>query len=393
MLELKSVAIIFLVLLSGCLKKAQQPIPSSENTIEEKVEDWKGLPLEDRVVASFRVANDRVESARILSAPFEPLPETKLQGIALPLYPELPSISWKDKLRWIADSGANTVSIVISWDQRTIFHNRVAPDEDTAPTDAQVEEVILLANKLGLKVLIFPILHVRLRNDGEWRGKLAPTKPVRWKESYRDYIRHYAKMSERTGAFALSVGSELSSLEKDEVFWEGLISEVRSIYKGKLTYSANWDHYTHPKFWDKLDYIGISSYFEVAKRNDEPIHVVTQRWITHKKEIVAFANTQNKPFILTEVGYPSIDSAATKPWDYTAKTAPNQNAQMAALRSLVDAWGTEESDAFAGLFLWHGWGAGGVNDLSYSFWRKTSLGLVKNWYGGKVNLPTKDSTK
>ncbi len=375
-------------MLSSCLKKPSSPgEPKPQTKVEKTEPSWAGVSLEQREKDAFRAANDSLESARILAQPLKSLDESKLQGIALPLYPQLPSISWKDNLEWVAKTGANSVSIVVSWDQRTISHNRIAPNEDTAPSDKDVEEVIAFANQLGLKVLMFPILHIRLRNDGEWRGKLAPTDMKRWKESYRDYIRHYAKMSQRTGAFALSVGSELSSMEKDEVFWEGLISEIRTLYKGKLTYSANWDHYVYPKFWDKLDFIGISSYFEVAKKNDDPIHVVTERWIKHKRDIIAYAEKQKKPFILTEVGYPSIDSAATKPWDYTAKTAPNQNAQMAAIRSLVDAWGTGESESFAGLFLWHGWGAGGTEDLSYAFWRKTTLELVNQWYGAKTNAP------
>ena len=356
---------------------------SDTHSIQKNGDSQAALSKEERIENAYRKANDAIEKARLLSPPFTPLDVSKLKGIALPLYPELPGVSWEDNLKWIADSGANAVSIVISWDQRTIFHNRVSADEDTAPSDESVRKVIHHANRLGLKVLIFPIIHIRLRNDGEWRGKLKPTNLVRWKESYRDYIEHYAKMAEETGAFALSVGSELSSLEDDEIFWEALIGDIRKIFKGRLTYSANWDHYQKPKFWDKLDYIGISSYFEVAKANNEPEHVVSARWDTHKREIIEYAEKKGKPFIMTEVGYPSIDSAATKPWDYTAKTAPNQNAQMSAFRSLIDSWAPEKSTAFGGLFLWHGWGAGGENDLSYSFWRKTSLDLVKKWYGAK----------
>ena len=136
-----------------------------------------------------------------------------------------------------------------------------------------------------------------------------------------------------------------------------------------------------PAFWGELDYVGVSSYFEVAQRTDEPIHVVTRRWRKHRRDLVEFAEDVGKPLILTEVGYPSVDTAAVKPWDYTVDTAPNPSAQLAAYRSLSEAWTEEENSAhFAGLFIWHGWGHGGAMDKSYPIWGKSAELLVQRWY-------------
>ena len=46
----------------------------------------------------------------------------------------------------------------------------------------------------------------------------------------------------------MSVGSELVSTENKIDEWKRTIKAVREIYKGQLTYSSNWDHYTSVAF-------------------------------------------------------------------------------------------------------------------------------------------------
>lgn len=334
------------------------------------------------VIDVLAAANDHVEAARILAIGVPKLDDEAIRGFALPMYTELPDLSYEQMLERIAAVGATHVSIVTSWDQQTIYHNKLAPHPDKTPSDAQLGKVFERAHELGLKTMLFPIIHVERRDEGEWRGKLDPSDLGRWQKSYRRFTMHHARLAARHNVTVLSIGSELSSQEDETEFWTSLIAEVRSAYAGKLIYSANWDHYDHPQFWSQLDYIGVSSYFEVAKRNDEPIHRVTERWNDHRDDLLDFAAEAGRPLVLTEVGYPSIDSAAVKPWDYTARTPPNANAQLAAFQSLATAWDVppEDSESFAGLFIWHGWGHGGPQDISYPIWGKSTERLVERWY-------------
>ena len=328
-------------------------------------------------------ANDAVEAARILAIGVPSLHGKAIRGFALPMYTELPDLTYRDMLRRVRDAGATHVSIVSSWDQQTIHHNRLRPSPSSSPTAEELGAIIDEARSLGLKTLMFPIIHVERRNEGEWRGKLAPTDPQRWQQSYRRFIAFHVDVAQAHRVDMLSVGSELSSLEDEDEFWRSLIAETRGRFDGELLYSANWDHFEHPTFWDALDYVGVSSYFEVARHQAEPIFAVTDRWLKHRDDLVAFARDEGKPLILTEVGYPAIDSAAVKPWDYTARTPPNANAQLAAFQSLATAWTLEPDDRphFAGLFIWHAWGHGGDADTSYPVWGKSTEHLVRRWYG------------
>ena len=62
--------------------------------------------------------------------------------------------------------------------------------------------------------------------------------------SYKDYILTYAKAAEELNAEMLCIGTELEQfvIERPN-FWKKLIREIRNVYKGKLTYAANWDEF------------------------------------------------------------------------------------------------------------------------------------------------------
>lgn len=338
--------------------------------------------VEPRPEVAFSTATEHVESARLLARPVEPLDSSVIQGLALPLYAELPSLNYEQMLGSVAQSGASHVSIVVSWDQRTVYANTIRPNQDKGPSDSRVGEVIDAARARGLQVMLFPIIHVKLRNTGEWRGKLAPEDPERWKREYRAFIMHYARLAQRHDVALFSVGSELGSMESDEAYWRALIKETRDTFDGKLIYSANWDHYTVPKYWDDLDYIGVSSYFEIADDESETVAEMVDRWRVFRDEMLAYSKQRDRPLLMTEVGYPSMPSAATKPWDYTKKSDADPNAQLAAFRALTDTWALSEQDApyFGGVFVWHAWGAGGPKDSTYTVWGKPSERLIEGWF-------------
>jgi hypothetical protein len=333
-------------------------------------------------VNAIQAAVHAVEISHLLAPPIDALPSDAIRGLAIPMYSEFPGLLYEDMVKRAISLGATHVSLVVTWDQRTIFDNRIRPHVGQSPSDERVAATIDAAHKLGLKVMLFPIIHVVQRSEGEWRGKMAPTDLGRWQREYREFIRHYAAIAQSHQVEILSVGSELSSQENHEAFWREIIADVRTRFTGKLVYSANWDHYRSPGFWDAVDYIGVSSYFEVAKSPSEPTFVVTQRWEEQRRLLLEFAKAQERPIMLTEVGYPAVTTAAVHPWDYTPKGGADVEQQLAAFRSLVDGWRDVTTDDFAGAFVWHGWGWGGKDDTSYNVFSKPSEAAVRSWFGG-----------
>ena len=67
------------------------------------------------------------------------------------------------------------------------------------------------------------------------------------------------------------IGTELEGTATQTSNWLNVISDVKSIYSGKLTYSANCGSpaiQTPVGFGNSLDYIGIDAYYTLTSQND-----------------------------------------------------------------------------------------------------------------------------
>ncbi len=140
------------------------------------------------------------------------------------------------------------------------------------------------------------------------------------------YILSFAKLAAAENVPVLSVGSELSTMDVDTSRWRKIIAEVRKAFPGKLTYSANWDHYEEVKFFSDLDYLGVTGYFELASKEkapkqDPPIAQLIHSWRNEYMRLMRFANKVGRPLVLTEVGYLSQKGAAARPWNEGADEA------------------------------------------------------------------------
>ncbi len=129
-----------------------------------------------------------------------------------------------------------------------------------------VIELIRMAKENEMKVMLKPQVWLQggwvgdfvLESDKEW---------LDWERAYKKYILFYAQIAEKNDVDIYCVGTEYKTaaiLRPD--FWISLIAEIRKVYKGKLTYAANWDEYNEISFWDKLDFIGINAYFPLSQK-------------------------------------------------------------------------------------------------------------------------------
>lgn len=317
----------------------------------------------------------------------------RIDGMALSPHFELPAqgMTFNAMIDEIADVGASHISLVVQWSQPDVSASRMAPDPKETLPDARLRGLIRRARARGIEVMLFPILWVEQRKIGEWRGTLAPIDPDAWWRSYETFVLHYAQIAHEEGASIYSVGSELASLEAEEPRWRALIAKVRAIYGGRLIYSANWDHYAEVPFWDALDLVGLTAYYELTKDPDASVAELTQAWRKVRDALLDWrALTRTRaPLVFTELGYPSIDGTATAPWDYTRKTRVDLEEQRRCLEAFRRAWG--HRDELAGVFFWNWFGPGGPDDRWYTLKGKPALDVVKRWYarprGTRINAP------
>ncbi len=278
--------------------------------------------------------------------------------------------------------------------------------EEREEQDAALRRAIGAARSAGRAVMIFPIVRLRQRGPGEWRGTLAPPDRDAWFAEYAREILALATLCAGAGVERLAIGSELVSFEDDPARWRELARAVRARFAGKILYSANWDRYPRIAFWDALDEIGISAYFSLAERGRDPsVAQLISAWAPIVRELQRFSEQSQRPVIFTEVGFPSVRGAAFWPWnDHQAKHlcaegegcegALSMETQRRLWTAFVSVFSAREQTGFLhGAYVWLWSGLGGLRDRGYTPRGKPAESVLKLWYRDRNSSPPRGRTK
>jgi hypothetical protein len=198
--------------------------------------------------------------------------------------------------------------------------------------------------KKNIAIMLKPQIWVM---KGEFTGNIIMTNEADWltlENTYSDFILTYAKVAQENKATIYCIGTELELFVKHRPeYWKNLIQKVKNIYKGKLTYAANWDEYPKTTFWNELDYVGIDGYFPLSDAKTPEVSVLKEKWQKHKLAMKKHSDSLQKKILFTEFGYRSVDYAAAKPWevDYN-KTSVNLEGQVNTTQALFEELWYEE---------------------------------------------------
>jgi hypothetical protein len=217
-----------------------------------------------------------------------------------------------------------------------------------------VSTMIRQAKERGLRVLLIPHLWVE---TGGWRGEMDPASEHGWlayQQSYRDFIMTWARVAGETGADAFSIGVECKSWSgRFGSYWNSLITEVRAVFPGFLTYSANWDEAENVLFWDQLDLIGINAFYPLAQHHGASYEEYVAGAKRVRDDVHALATRLEMPVLFVEVGYTTRQDAAVEPWlwpDDMTNVVYDEPEQARALSAIFEAFLPERW--FTGFFVW-----------------------------------------
>jgi hypothetical protein len=181
------------------------------------------------------------------------------------------------------------------------------------------------------------------------------------------------------GVSVLVVGTELGGLTGHEAAWRGLIADLRRVYSGRLTYAAHWgEEFETLAFWDALDFLGVNLYYPLAAAGASPRADSPQVQALVQK-LAKLAAKHGKPILFTEVGYPSLASAAAEPWK-EGEAALNLEMQALCYRTVFEAFYGQPW--LAGLYWWKWPSHGGTTrfDTTYSPVHKPAARVLEEWY-------------
>lgn len=294
----------------------------------------------------------------------------------------------------LAETGTNWVAIVTTWYQDKVYSTDIFPTADT-PSDESLIHAIEHIHKLGRMVMLKPHLDIRKVTGGGWRGEICFTEEGDWKKwisSYRNFILHYARLAQENGVEMLCIGTELSSCAtvRQKMWKDELIDPIKGVYKGSLTYAANWqDEYQNVKFWDDMDYVGIDAYFPISDKESPSLEEIRQGWKRWVNEIEEFQREVSKPIIFTEIGYCSAGGTASTPWQEISAGKVDLRLQADCYEALLQTFW--DKPYFYGVYWWK-WGTdvrfGGPSNKGFSLQNKPAVDVVTTWY--KKPGPWKD---
>ena len=313
-----------------------------------------------------------------------PSEEKKINGISLVASRE--QISEKD-ISHIKNINAGAVALMPyafmeKPDSPDLFFNR--RQQFYGERVEGIRESVKMLHKSGIKVLLKPQIWIR---QGEFTGDIKMTSDFDWRnfeKNYSEFILLYAQVAEEEKVEFFSLGTELSSfIQEQPDFWNNLISKVRKIYSGKITYAENWDKVEKVPFWNSLDFIGVDAYFPLNSTKNPSLEQLKADWQPHKSVLQQLSYSAGKPILFTEFGYRSIDFATKTPWDSSREiSAVNPEEQVVALKALFQEFWDE--DWFAGGFLWK-WHqdyerAGGDKNNQFTVQNKPAENVVREIY-------------
>lgn len=307
------------------------------------------------------------------------LPEEFHRGMVLGLFSDDGGgEAYRTDLRELQALGVDSVSLLVPWSMASVRSSRIFRNPQRAPSGERIRRVVGEAHRRGMRVMLFPSIYVEHLEGEEWRGTLEPEDEDGWWDSYEAFIAEHARLAAEQEVEILSIGSELCSLESRARRWKGLVRSIRSIYPGRLTYSANWDHLEPMLAWSgELDLVGMNAYYEVGHEGSSPSDL-RRSWKPVIREVAAWRQRHGKPLLITEVGYPSIASGTRYPWDYTAAGSPDPSEQARGYRAFLEAWSGVEGLAGTYFYLW--WDAGGPQDTGYTPRGKPAAKVLADWY-------------
>ena len=280
-----------------------------------------------------------------------------------------------DSLPSLVQTEANSIEATLDYgiDAKT---SQVVADPNYTDSLTALGNTIAQAENLGLSVMVRPLIDFVNPAEsapysvGEWRQDYQPTNIAAFFASYQQMIVQEAEVAQANGAQMLSIGAELDQLAGPQYlsYWTNIITAVRQVFTGALTYSASWNTASEVSFWSQLNYEGIDCYVPLSNAQNPTLQILVNGWLQPATEVTnpgAYAVIGNqspiqyfenlsaqsgKPLLFTELGYANDSGAAANP--SASGNSPDPTLQAELYQAFFQAWTQSKSSSLIGAYFW-----------------------------------------
>jgi len=297
-----------------------------------------------------------------------------------------------DSLPALAGSGANAAALSFEYGI-DVQNSAIYADANYTESQSVIAATIAEAKGRGLSVMVRPLIDfldpgkIGSYSVGAWRSTYNPTNAAAFFASYKTMIVATAQLAQANGATSLSIGAELDQLTGPAYlsYWTDIITSVRAVFSGKLTYSSDWDDNISPwqgqhgltagtgnlttqvSFWSQLDYLGIDCYAPLSDAASPTLANLIAGWsstpsdptslsVTGNQSLISYfasvATQAGKPLLFTEIGYESANDAAKQPSGTSTKVY-DPALQASLYSAFFEAWQQSGNNALFGVYFWN----------------------------------------
>lgn len=273
-------------------------------------------------------------------------------------------------------TGANFITIVPNGLQETPQSQEISYTSEATVSDEELISMIHFAHDLELRVALKPTVNCK---NGTWRAHInffdkdVPCEPKwsNWFAAYTDFQLHYAAIAEKTDCEMFLAGCEMVMSERREAEWRKLISDIKSVYSGPVSYNTDKYQEDNITWWDCVDIISSSGYYPL------------NNWEQQLDRIEAVVKKYNKPFFFAECGCMSTEGSSLEPNNWSLRGNINLKEQADWYTAMFEA--CKKRPWVEGFCLWDwAWkqypACKAATNGGYDIYEKPAQAVVKKYY-------------
>lgn len=271
----------------------------------------------------------------------------------------------------MAKTGVNWTTLNANLCQENYASRKVFLDFSFSSGETELTEIAKIIHDQGIRILLKPCLTPL---DGAWMGSVnfPETYQIQgvghdywseWFGSFTESAKYFADFAERNHIEGLIVGAEYYGTDGQSDHWRKVISEVRKIYSGPLTYEfihASREAYALDWF-DDLDFLSYS-YYPPAKGDWKEPERYADSPAAPLEEMIAYLEPQkaritsicerfgNKPIAFTEIGVRSAHGCIAAPEGFLEQTYYDGQEQADYMEAIFRTF--SDLPQWLGLYWW-----------------------------------------
>jgi hypothetical protein len=312
------------------------------------------------------------------------------------------SASADQAFQTIASLGSNSVELTARIWTDSHTSTDVIADPQKTESDASLLAGFQAAESAGLSVVFKAAISPL---DGSPTYSLAPSDVATFFANYKAEIVHLATIAQEGGVATFAIGNEMGSLTGPQyrAYWTDIISAVRQVYHGDITYAAATDEASHVSFWDRVDTIGVNTYPPLTSSETPTVQDLIHAWtevpynpyyaaafdyMSPVDFLHSLSEQYNKPVLMTEVGYRSIEGTAISPSTLSTNVTADANAQADAYNAFFQVWATHGGSWLKGVELWQWDLSNQYSPTGFSPMGKPAETLVSQYFHDQGPVPS-----